>query len=151
MERARDAVGPATQSSTCSRSVFGCSANRLATNSASASSRFDLDLAPWYRVDGVRLAKTAAAFMSGQLDAALNVQATGEVYAYHNGQLWTGYGLGGPFTAHDLGTATCNDWTSAASGKDGGHGSPYHASTQLFGTGDEASCSTGRSLVCLQQ
>ena len=84
----------------------------LATSSASAASRFDLSGANWQRPDGVAMASSVSALVSGQILAAVTQHADGS-YIELQGTVWTGA------TSKDLSAAgtqvsTCDSWTSSA-------------------------------------
>lgn len=79
----------------------------LATRSAAAISRFDVNGSPWVRTDGVLVAETASAFAAGSILAHISVTAKGQ-YVDRNGSfVWIG-----SHTLDTPGTNTCEDWTS---------------------------------------
>jgi len=80
----------------------------LATTSASPASRFDLTGPPWVRVDGIRVAPTAAAFFqSATWDSAPNVTPFGD---YAEFAIAVG---GSSLTQPGAAADTCSDWSSS--------------------------------------
>ena len=86
----------------------------LATDSATAASRFSSTGNPWYRPDGVQVVDSASQLLSaGQLKAPINVTADGLTYYNWGSQkMWTGSSA---VNVIDQG-ATCNSWSSNSSG-----------------------------------
>lgn len=84
----------------------------LATSTASAASRFDLNGPTWVRVDGLPLAATASDFMNGQQWLApLDFTADGQPADLVGGIVtWNGARL---MTAPGTAATTCNDWSSS--------------------------------------
>jgi len=114
----------------------------LATSGASASSRFNLAGAPWVRTDGVQLAATALGFMSGNLDAPLNVTAVG---TYTAGVVWTG----GSLTAPQAGNQTCGDWTT--SGATASVGIAQFTGPNAYSNTAGWGCGVPNLIYCLEQ
>lgn len=121
----------------------------LATEGASAASRFDLSGKTWVRPDGVAIAPTAAELFSAEfLSTAINQSADGLQYFGDYG-VWTGASdpnvVGKP-------EWTCNNWTSS-SGTDtavgGISGYTYYAKSfyRYFSTCND----TSTRLYCLQE
>jgi hypothetical protein len=104
--------------------------------------RFNLNGAPWVRVDGVLLADTAAAFFLEDFTTSpLNVTASG---SYLNGgnALWYGRGRTG-LTDDD---STCVSWTSTT-----GTGLLHQAtSTEPFQATVPVSCTGSTHIMCLE-
>ncbi|MDD4997504.1 MAG: hypothetical protein PHI99_05100 [Syntrophales bacterium] len=83
----------------------------LATNGASAASRFNTSGPPWVRPDGVAIAPTAGELFSATLlDSAVNQSADGSQY-FGNVGAWTG--AENPSTAGAWAT-TCENWTDSS-------------------------------------
>ena len=89
--------------------------------SGGAASRFETTGPSWVRVDGIPLASSALAWLSGQADAALDVTATG---AYDSSLVITG--MDSPLAVTPDMTRDCNHWqmggTQAQSGFDAATG-----------------------------
>ena len=83
----------------------------LASNGASAASRFDLSGANWVRPDGLPLASSVAALLAGDFLAPPVLHADGTSPA--PSLTWTG--APDPNTAGSMAT-TCNNWSSNAAG-----------------------------------
>lgn len=120
----------------------------LATNAATGASRFLASGYPWARVDGVTLASTAAAFLSGaQWDTGLNLSASGGL-SVPNSLVW-----GGASTPSASGTAatTCASWTGGTNGAAGISGKS--AVAEAFGDMPRACALTTPAvrLYCLQE
>ena len=121
----------------------------LATDGASAESRFNLDGFPWVRPDGVVIAATGAElFRSDYIDSAIYQSADGLSY-YANYGVWTG--AIDPTTAGTSDT-TCKNWTdsgdenTAISGRSG-----FTAQKKFFAFDSDKQCSaTAIHLYCLQ-
>ena len=96
---------------------FGSFVAFLATSTTPAIKRVNLAGAPWKRTDEVLVVATPADLGTGNLLAPIDLDADG--VTYNNPQMWTG-GVD-PMTA---GTATCNDWKSAAMTVSGQFGYP---------------------------
>jgi hypothetical protein len=119
----------------------------LATETASAASRFDTTLAPWARVDGVLLAATAEElFSSPYWDTSLTVLADG-TYAT-SGALLVGGG-GTNLSAAGTSALTCNNWSGT--GTLGGGLNGIARVTGLFALEGDFECSSGVRLACLQE
>jgi hypothetical protein len=124
----------------------------VATTTASAVSRFDLQGAPWVRTDGVPVVAGAADLATGTFVAPIEVLADGASHATSltmQGRLaWTG--ASGPTWA-GAATTTCEDWTSAAATSTGIAGSYTSSYAQSpFGTAGR-DCSVAQRVYCLQQ
>jgi List-Bact-rpt repeat protein len=83
----------------------------LATTTASAASRFNLNGPTWVRTDGVPVAASAANFMSGQLMAPTAVIETGAPAT--SGFAWIGSSRGLTVPAQSI-NENCNNWSSAS-------------------------------------
>jgi len=119
----------------------------LATESASAVSRFNLAGTPWVRTDGVPLVAQAADLATGTLVSALSVNADGVTYEVDE-VAWTGA------TSPDaVGTAetTCESWTNSTDSQEGSEG--HCKSMSLFFSANRSrTCnSTFLHLYCLQE
>jgi len=119
----------------------------LAQAGSSAASRFSTTGLPWIRSDGIPLASTASAFLTGSVfDVPPNMSADGSVTFGFRG-IW-----GGATTPSTAGSSasTCSNWLSASgTGAQGAAGDTGAAT--FFGQWPIESCSYGFSLVCLQQ
>ena len=116
----------------------------LATDSASAASRFSTTGGPWMRLDGVMLTHTAADLLGGeQWLAPLNLGPNGTSYL-GNTYVWSGYS---DITA--VGDATCDNWTSNTG--DGRHGILAHSATKSQNAGEISCGATSLKLYCLEQ
>jgi hypothetical protein len=122
----------------------------LASDGASAASRFNSNGAPWIRSDGIPLTPSASGFFSAAFwDAALNVSADGQQY-FSDGLFWSGSGT---MTTAGTSATTCSNWQSVTP----------TAVNSLFGIQGETSAlfsfgsthgdcaSIGVGLVCLQE
>lgn len=110
----------------------------LATSTTSAASRF-IDGLPWKRLDGMLLAPTAAAVLSGNLTVPLNVDLMGN-YLIEN-QAWLGAA-----TVTETGTVTCLDWSVSNNGNDG----VARVSDRLDPPMQLIGCGNARPLFCLE-
>jgi hypothetical protein len=120
----------------------------LATTTASAASRFDLNGLPWVRPDGIRIAASAAAlFQSSLLDSAPNQSAIG--FEYHTNEVnWFG---ATSLTAVGSVDTTCNDWLSRTGTASGGR-SGMSAIAALIAFDASNPCDFDFGVVtCLQQ
>jgi hypothetical protein len=129
----------------------------LATESASAISRFSTTGTPWSRVDGVQIVQAASDLTSETLTAALDVTASGK----HRGQPGTGtlaytIAWSGALNpgAIEVGVS-CSGWSvSATSDPDtvGRVGAPNTADESFFGiTPFYLSACGGLPIYCLEQ
>jgi len=84
----------------------------LATSSASPASRFNLGGANWQRPDGVAMATSVSALISGNILAAITQHADGS-YIEQEGVVWTG-ATSKDLTVSGTPVSTCADWTSSA-------------------------------------
>jgi hypothetical protein len=120
----------------------------LASEGASAASRFNLQGAPWVRRDGVPIVEQASDLGRGKLIAPIAANAAG-AYDFNLTFAWAG-----AVTPADAGTAesTCASWTSRAETALGRGGRPTSISPYLgFGTFN-LSCGYGNYRVyCLQE
>jgi hypothetical protein len=115
----------------------------VGTSSQTAESRFAGSLGgpPWARPDGVLLAPSAGAFLTGGALAGPNVYADDTYDSRDPPWVWTG----SPNT-----TDTCSDWTTSSSSLYGSAGqSPSAAAFLTFGIG--WSCNSNFPVYCLQQ
>jgi hypothetical protein len=124
----------------------------LATNGASAASRFNAGLGPWRRMDGVRVTATGAAmFSSAFFDSFLNLTSNGTSYQGNTG-LWSGAA-----TLSTAGTSstTCENWTSNSANATGSAGRAGATDADMFfghSTDLAQACSaTHRRIACLQE
>jgi hypothetical protein len=110
----------------------------LATNTATAASRFDLAGPPWRRVDGVLLTQTAGDLFSGPayLDTFL-ARTAGNQPALASMSVWRG-GTGG----------TCGNWSVMSTGGDTGNAITTQRTT--FEHLNTSACASGEPLICLQ-
>lgn len=119
----------------------------LATDGASALSRFDLKGAPWVRVDGPAILPAAVDWSTAtQFDTGPNVSADGLVH-YGNYVAW-----GGAATLTSAGTAasTCDDWTNPSGTAMGGVAGT--STVALFFSANASACSFGGGLVtCMEE
>jgi len=121
----------------------------LATDGASAASRFNMNGLPWVRPDGVPIASTAAELFSADfLNSAINLTADGQEYLANSG-VWTG--ANSPSTAGDPGT-TCKNWTSNLDTDWAETGSAGFTHVNSFFAGGFNKCNGGViHLYCLQE
>jgi hypothetical protein len=112
----------------------------LATDLASGASRFDLSRPTWVRVDGVELAESRLAFVSGLLLAAPNLTSLG---AHTSGVVITGGAAG------QRSDRTCGDWTDPASGT--GYGLMHATSMTAFARGVDFAACSGRPIYCFEE
>jgi hypothetical protein len=125
----------------------------LATSTASASSRFNMNGATWVRSDGVLAATTPANFMGGFLVAPPAPDAKG-LTQQSIGMLGSSQGLTGPAQSA---AENCNNWTSAAATStfvlyEPIWGGPAFTSPPAFQefSGDQIACSTAGPILCLE-
>jgi len=120
----------------------------LATNGASAVSRFNVSGQPWVRRDGVAIAPTAADLFSAKfLDSAINLSADGLQYLGYD-VVWSG-----ALNPTEAGTSdtTCDNWTSSSIGDTAANGiSCFTYQGKFFGN-YYGSCNTPYHLYCLQE
>lgn len=85
----------------------------LASPSVAASSRFNLTGANWIRTDGIPMASSPAAFVSGTLAAPLIVAANGTSYAatINSGDTVATGSPSTTLTSPGTAATTCNGWT----------------------------------------
>lgn len=120
----------------------------LATDGASAASRFNTNGLPWVRPDGVSIAPTAAALFSAEfLDTAISQSADGLQYFGYYG-VWTGALY--PDTAGAAST-TCNNWASNSSLDYARTGISGFTSQGNFGRISIKCNATWNKLYCLQE
>jgi hypothetical protein len=118
----------------------------LASSGTSAASRFNTSGAFWIRSDGIPLASTASAFLSGStFDVPPNVTADGSVY-YGNSPVWTG-----ATTVTTVGSdaTTCANWLSTSGTAPVGFAG-YTSATMFFDIGTNP-CNSQELLTCLQE
>ncbi len=115
----------------------------LATDSASAASRFDLSGQPWVRLDGVAIVEQASDLGDPeQLIAPINLQADGTTYLGNRG-VWTG----APSFFQVSSGNTCTNWNSTL-----GNANITRAGKSVASVSDTSSCSFAISrLFCLQE
>jgi hypothetical protein len=120
----------------------------LATTTASAASRFDLNGLPWVRPDGIRIAASAAAlFQSSLLDSAANLAPEGNG-SHTNEVNWFG---ATSFTALGSVETTCDDWRSRTGTASGGR-SGMSAVAALIAFDAANACDFDYGVVtCLQE
>lgn len=120
----------------------------LATDGASAASRFDLRGPPWIRADGVAIVDKAADLARWNVKAPIDVSAAG---AYDFGGAWA---WAGALTPGEPGTAasTCASWRSTAADAYGRFGAPTTINPNFpFGAFDTY-CNGGMYRVyCLEE
>ena len=114
----------------------------LATDTASASSRFDGSRPMWTRLDGVELAASMSAFDAGEFSASLNTMPDGN---YLDSAVWTGAQL--PMS---IGQFTCANWTDGTPNQVAHVGFTLHGDTGLFHS-TVGGCQAQRPVYCLQQ
>jgi hypothetical protein len=110
----------------------------LGTASEPAAARFDLTGANWVRVDGVPLAASPLAFMSGQVETTM----LDPLGVPQNTTIATG---GAPLTPYN---GTCTDWTTTT----GTHvvGRSNTTSNDMFFAGSGGLCATPKPVYCLE-
>jgi len=120
----------------------------LATDSATAGSRFSGAGATWVRRDGIPIADTAADFLDGGLPvAAINLTADGGTY-FGNYGVWSGSPAVNVLPGTDM---TCGNWTATAHA-DHGLGGRGGISNALFLGSISFECdSTWVHLYCLEE
>jgi hypothetical protein len=114
----------------------------LATSTGGPMARFDPEGAPWRRVDGVRLAPTAAEFAA---------QPVGQVYATFvnrvaSGEVQSIYGVMIGSVADN-----CADWTSANAAEYVPAGWTYSAEVSEFWASNAWACGASGRLLCVQE
>jgi len=118
----------------------------LATSTAAAISRFDLNGLPWKRLDEVRVASSADALAAGNLDAGFALDAGGA----RSGSGIVRFGATGPDLVATLAT-TCNDWQSSSSVDVALSGYTEMAGHQAFDGVGMWACSMPASIYCLER
>jgi hypothetical protein len=121
----------------------------LATEEASAASRFDSAGPPWVRPDGVPLVAPGVDLFTAQLlDAPLGVSPDGATY-YGNFGVWTG--AESP-TSPSNGTS-CANWTDGTAATSGSAGRSGMTPQYLwFANSGDAPCNSDHMLIyCLQE
>jgi hypothetical protein len=125
----------------------------LATEGASAASRFDVGGQTWVRRDGVAIAATPTVLFSGDfLNSPINQSADGLEYFGNNG-VWSG--ATDPATAGTSET-TCNNWASSSGANTGVGGRAASTAQQRFfafesGVNSNACNASWLHLYCLQE
>lgn len=113
----------------------------LSTDATDARDRFTYQ-GPWYRPDGVLVAKDLAELTSGNFNAPINLTERGDYLS--NTTVWTGTTASG--TAQP---DTCQNWTSDSNGVDGFTGTAYR--TDSFSTAFLIACDFQFArLYCIQ-
>jgi hypothetical protein len=120
----------------------------VATETASAISRFDTSGPRWVRMDGVPLAPTAADLATG-LRVPLNTYADGSYYnsAFGIVKSWTGAST--PTTV-ETGDTSCVSWTSNGPSKTGYFGRPPDSGSSGFYAGGRRCDDTTYGVYCLE-
>jgi len=125
----------------------------LATEGASAASRFNVSGQPWVRRDGVAIASTSTELFSADfLNSPINQTADGLEY-------FGGYGVwGGAIDPTTAGTSetTCNNWASSSGANTGVGGRAASTAQQRFfafesGVNSNACNASWLHLYCLQE
>jgi hypothetical protein len=120
----------------------------MATNTASAASRFNLAGLPWKRVDNVFVFANAGDLIvgGGQIIAPIDLIANGTQYA--SPDTWSG--STDPNTAGTDAT-TCRNWTSASSSDTGREGAPFAAIAPRWFSNFSSACTyTFDHLLCFE-
>jgi hypothetical protein len=111
----------------------------LATETATAVSRFDLSRMPWVRLDGVLFVNSRTDLAKADLASALNVASDG---SYVNDRAWIGYVPNTTGSGH-----SCASWTSSSAS---GDVVPVDVAGNLAGYRGTVSCSAPYRLFCLE-
>ena len=120
----------------------------LATNGASAASRFNTSGPPWVRPDGVAIAPTAGELFSATLlDSAVNQSADGSQY-FGNVGAWTG--AENPSTAGAWAT-TCENWTDSSEPNGYGGKAGFTDEWGFFMASSSRCSADWMHLYCLQE
>jgi len=120
----------------------------IATDGASAASRFNENGPPWVRPDGVAVALTAAdLFEADFLDSAIHQSADGLLYLSDYG-IWTG---AWSRTAAGTVNTTCNNWTSSSDANMAVYGTAGYTSRMFFTRTTQSCAATWLRLYCLQE
>ncbi len=115
----------------------------VATSTDSALSRFDTTGEPWVNMNGVPLSDTALSLeVAAHLDVSAGLTAGGELVAGASSSYWTGAS-----DVTEVGTETCEDWTSAVAG---GRRFPLDQSTNWF-QGFSTGCATPQHVLCFEE
>jgi hypothetical protein len=139
-----DSADALCQSEATAAGLSGTFLALLATEASSAASRFDAGELPWVRVDGIRIAATASDFMLGNLDASLNVTASG---SYVDRNVWTGAA-----SPMDAGAGlTCASWTSTAMAQNAHYGAAQLTGLPFFDRFDRACDLAFEHVYCLER
>jgi hypothetical protein len=111
----------------------------LATETASAVSRFDLSQMPWVRLDGVFFVNSRTDLAKADLASALNIASDG---SYVNDHAWIGYVPNTTGSGH-----SCASWTSTSAS---GDVMPTDLAASLAAHRQGVSCSVPYRLFCLE-
>jgi hypothetical protein len=119
----------------------------LATEAASASSRFDLTGEGWVRTDGARIVEDPNDISISQLIAPINIESDGTSHPSSSTRAWSGHS-----DPSGSGSGrTCVDWTGTT-GQQGWYGSPHWTSSNNWVGAWYASCTeTSYRIYCLQE
>ena len=135
----------ACASAASAESLSGSFKALVSTASESAASRFS-GTTPWVRVDGVRIADSAADVLSGNLVAPINVTAA---RTYEFWAVW-----GGALTPADTtatpATESCTGWTGAGTAIGGDSNSTFNGDFGWF-RGNTLPCGQVAALYCLEE
>lgn len=103
---------------------------------------------PWVRVDGVRLASTAAALFTSSHDAAWSTLPSAGMYSAQGARNWTGSWsvTGVPATTGD----TCSGWTDGVSGSGGYIGVTNATDSQWFTWTNIFGCGGSNPIYCIE-
>lgn len=120
----------------------------LATNGASAASRFNLSGANWIRPDGLLIASSITNLFAGNLLVPIAQHADGS-YMHQGDGSYNWSGAADPNTA---GTAalTCNNWSSNASSSTGESGFASEVTLSFFGSWNADPCNGSNSVFCFE-
>jgi hypothetical protein len=120
----------------------------LATNGASAASRFNLSGANWIRPDGLPIASSIANLLAANLLVPIAQHADGS-YLHSGDGSYNWSGAADPNTA---GTAavTCNNWSSNSSSSTGESGFASLVGGSFFGSWAADPCSYSNSVFCFE-
>ena len=122
----------------------------LATDGASAASRFNLQGGPWVRPDGVAIVDKAADLGAGRLIAPIDVSASGAFDFRWGAWAWAG---ASSTAAPGDAVSSCASWTSTASDVLGRWTMPWSISP-YFGfdaSGGPIPCNSSLRVFCLQE
>jgi hypothetical protein len=120
----------------------------VATDSATAASRFSGRGPTWVRPDGIPIASTADDFLSGGLPiASISLTADAQSYMSNYG-VWSGFNAVNELPGADM---TCDDWAATTSDRHGRGGRSGTTSPYFVGQDSNQCDATWIHIYCLEE